>query len=243
MIAVEHGGMRVSRRTLVGASLVGFASRPVRSELAAMKHIVLLGDSVFDNAAYVGGSPDVQRQVADLLPQGSQATLLAQDGAFIADIPSQLQLLPRTATHLVISVGGNDALQASGLLDERATSVANAMEKIAIVADLFGRNYSAMLEEALKPALPIAICTIYEPRYPEPRQRTVAVTALAVLNDRITREAFSRSLTMIDLRVICDRDEDFANPIEPSARGGAKIAAAIVRFASGEQSSGVIGKT
>jgi hypothetical protein len=208
-----------------------------------MKHIVLLGDSVFDNAAYVGGSPDVQRQVADLLPQGSQATLLAQDGAFIADIPSQLHLLPRTATHLVISVGGNDALQASGLLDERATSVANAMEKIASVADLFGRNYSAMLEEALKPALPIAICTIYEPRYPEPRQRTVAVTALAVLNDRITREAFSRSLTMIDLRVICDRDEDFANPIEPSARGGAKIAAAIVRFASGEQSSGVIGKT
>ncbi len=194
--------MLASRRSLLGASLLGFASQPVRSELAAMKHIALLGDSVFDNAAYVGGSPDVQRQVADLLPQGSQATLLAQDGAVIADIPSQLQYLPRTATHLIISAGGNDALQISGILDERTTSVANAMEMLATVGGLFGRNYSAMLEEAIKPALPIAICTIYEPRFPEPRRRRVATTALTVLNDRITREAFSRGLTLIDLRVI-----------------------------------------
>jgi hypothetical protein len=30
--------------------------------------------------------------------------------------------------------------------------------------------------------------------------------------------------------LICDRDEDFANPVEPSARGGAKIAQAILGF-------------
>jgi len=35
------------------------------------------------------------------------------------------------------------------------------------------------------------------------------------------------------LRLICDEDADFANPIEPSARGGAKIAQAISRFAGG----------
>ncbi|MDP8949728.1 MAG: SGNH/GDSL hydrolase family protein, partial [Actinomycetota bacterium] len=29
----------------------------------AMNHVVLLGDSIFDNAAYVGGAPDVVRQV------------------------------------------------------------------------------------------------------------------------------------------------------------------------------------
>jgi hypothetical protein len=166
---------------------------------------------------------------------------LAQDGAVMADVASQLNYLPGTATHLVISAGGNDALQMSGILDESATSVANAMEMLAEVGDLFGRNYSAMLEDALKPALATAICTIYEPRFPEPRRR-VAATALTVLNDRITREAFSKGLTLIDLRVICDDDEDFANPIEPSARGGAKIAAAIVRFLSGDPSAGVIGK-
>jgi hypothetical protein len=33
-----------------------------------MNHIVLLGDSIFDNAAYVAGGPDVVRQVRDNLP-------------------------------------------------------------------------------------------------------------------------------------------------------------------------------
>jgi hypothetical protein len=105
-----------------------------------MKHIVLLGDSVFDNAPYVGGNPDVQQQLRDLVPQGSQVTLLARDGTLIAGIDSQLDSLPRTATHLAISAGGNDALQLSGILDERTTSVANAMEMLAAVGELFGRD-------------------------------------------------------------------------------------------------------
>ena len=48
-----------------------------------------------------------------------------------------------------------------------------------------------------------------------------------MFNDRITRAAFARDLPVIDLRLICDQDEDYANPIEPSVRGGEKIAAAI----------------
>lgn len=34
-------------------------------------------------------------------------------------------------------------------------------------------------------------------------------------------------MPLLDLRLICNEDEDFANPIEPSVNGGAKIAAAI----------------
>ena len=54
-----------------------------------------------------------------------------------------------------------------------------------------------------------------------------------LFNDCITREAFAGGLSLIDLRLICDRDEDFANPIEPSVRGGAKIAAAIAALVTG----------
>jgi hypothetical protein len=68
---------------------------------------------------------------------------------------------------------------------------------------------------------------------PEPRRR-IAVTALTALNDRITRAAFARGTSLIDLRLICAEDADYANPIEPSAQGGAKIAAAIAAFATGE---------
>src|SRR5689334_17141041 len=43
--------------------------------------LVLLGDSIFDNAAYVKGGPDVVSQVRHLLPAGWTADLLAVDGA------------------------------------------------------------------------------------------------------------------------------------------------------------------
>jgi hypothetical protein len=198
-----------------------------------VKHIVLLGDSVFDNGAYVEAKePDVRSQLQDLAGHGWRSTLHARDGAVIADIASQLRQLPADATHLVISVGGNDALSASSVLEERAASVDAALQRLADVRDDFWRNYAAMLQNVLRHNLPTAVCTIYEPRFPEARRRRAAATALTLLNDCVTREAFSKGLTLLDLRLICDEEEDFANPIEPSARGGAKIASAIAAFAS-----------
>ena len=52
-----------------------------------------------------------------------------------------------------------------------------------------------------------------------------------MLNDVVTRRAFARQIDLIDLRTICDADVDFANAIEPSVRGGAKIVRAILDFA------------
>jgi hypothetical protein len=226
--------MTMSRRTaLVGGALALAFARPIGAEAPVMKRVVLLGDSVFDNAAYVGSSePDVRRQVADLLPQDGQAILLAQDGAFIAGTVLQLDRLPRDATHIVVSAGGNDALREAGVLDESAVSVADAMNKLAAI-DGFRRDYSALLDAVARRGLPAAVCTIYEARFPEAARRRVAATALTLLNDRITVEAFSRRLSLIDLRLICDQEEDFANPIEPSARGGEKIARAIAAFTLG----------
>jgi hypothetical protein len=42
-----------------------------------MSHVVLLGDSIFDNARYVPGRPAVIEQVRQALPRPWQATLLA----------------------------------------------------------------------------------------------------------------------------------------------------------------------
>ena len=38
---------------------------------------------------------------------------------------------------------------------------------------------------------------------------------------------------LVDLRLVCAEDADYANPIEPSARGGAKIAGAIAELVTG----------
>ncbi|HEX8687376.1 MAG TPA: hypothetical protein VF654_12790, partial [Pyrinomonadaceae bacterium] len=52
-------------------------------------------------------------------------------------------------------------------------------------------------------------------------------------NDAIIRAAFEAGAPLLDLRLICDEDADYANPIEPSEAGGAKIADAILRLLSG----------
>jgi hypothetical protein len=199
-----------------------------------MRHIVLLGDSVFDNAAYVAGGPVVIEQVREQLPAGWRATLRAVDGSVIGSVERQLNQLPPETSHLVISVGGNDALGHAGVLDETTRSMADALERLAGIRDQFAQEYAAMLNGVLGRGLPTAVCTIYEPRFPDLRQRRLAATGLTVFNDCITREAFARGLSLIDLRLICDRDEDFANPIEPSVRGGAKIAAAIAALITGQ---------
>jgi hypothetical protein len=82
--------------------------------------------------------------------------------------------------------------------------------------------------------LPTALCTIYDTP-PSGSDYRLIRTALAVFNDMIARVAFSAGLALIDLRLICSEDEDYANPIEPSARGGDKIAAAIAAWAASSQ--------
>ena len=190
--------------------------------------MVLLGDSIFDNAAYVAGAPDVIRQVRQRLPYGSQATLAAVDGSKTRDVREQLRRLPADATHLVVSVGGNDALASSDFLTAPARSTAEALLNLANIGDEFERGYLTMLAEVLARGMPTAICTVYYPRFPEAALQRMAVAALAVFNDCIIRAAFAHGLPLLDLRSVCTEEGDYANPIEPSARGGEKIARAIV---------------
>jgi lysophospholipase L1-like esterase len=226
------------RNLLAGAAASCFTGAFVSSakSASAMNHIALLGDSIFDNAAYVGSGPDVVRQLRAILPQGWRATLNAVDGATIEDIRAQLARVPDDASHLVVSIGGNDALLEARVIEESARSMGAALDRLAGVRDRFQTNYRAMLEGVRSRMLPSAICTIYDARFPEPDMRRRAAVALAILNDCITREIFSHDLTLIDLRLVCDSDAAFANPIEPSVTGGAKIAQAIASFAAGTSS-------
>jgi lysophospholipase L1-like esterase len=198
----------------------------------AAGHVVLLGDSVFDNKAYVAGGPDVIAQLRARLPAGWRASLGAVDGAVTADVTRQLGRVPQEATHLVVSVGGNDALRQEPVLGEPARSVGEGMVRLGAVADRFQQDYRAMLAGILARRLSTALCTIYDPRFPDPLRQRLAIIGLALFNDVIAREAFAHGLPLIDLRLVCSEDADFANPIEPSVVGGAKIAAAIAGFAA-----------
>jgi lysophospholipase L1-like esterase len=198
-----------------------------------MTHIVLLGDSVFDNAAYVGGGADVVTRLRALVPVGWRATLKAVDGSVVNHVSWQLETTPDDATHLVVSAGGNDALMNAGMLGEGAESFAEVLNRLAGVAEAFESDYRRMLDALRATDVPVAVSTIYYPRMEDPLVQRLACAALATFNDVITRAAFEEGLPLLDLRLVCDEDSDYANPIEPSEAGGAKIARAILGLVSG----------
>src|SRR5436190_9512056 len=96
-----------------------------------MAHVVLLGDSIFDNVMYTAGGPAVIRQVSALVPSGWRASLLAVDGAIAAHVVGQMARLPRDASHLVLSAGGNDALGHVSIFDSSASSTAEVLWRLA----------------------------------------------------------------------------------------------------------------
>jgi lysophospholipase L1-like esterase len=204
-----------------------------------MAHLILLGDSIFDNTVYVPNDPPVIQQVQKYLSErdraASRATLLAVDGDAIQDIFRQLDRVPEDATHFFISVGGNDALQYAARLLQSNQSPTEMLKLTATMKNEFDRNYQRMLEAVLSLRKPTVLCTIYD-RCPllDPAMRLLAITALSMFNDCITRQAVQAGLPLIDLRVICDEATDYSaiSPIEPSAAGGDKIARRIVAIAA-----------
>ncbi len=218
-----------------------------------MTHVVLCGDSIFDNRPYVEpDEPDVTEQVNDLLPEGAKATRLATDGDVTQGVVRQMQSLPIDATHLFISVGGNDALGGINVFTEPVSNVGEALIQVSNLRNQFEVQYRDMLQHVLSKKLSLTVCTIYYPRFHSQNLERVfplggnvngeifqqmAMAALASYNDVIFRNAFQLKVPLIDLRVLCDEDEDFANPIEPSAKGGKKIARAIVDMLNSSEGS------
>jgi len=196
-----------------------------------MKHIVLLGDSIFDNVVYVSGGPDVVNQLGSLVPRDWQATLLAVDGSLTTNVIAQIPKIPASASHLIVSVGGNDGLSRADILQRKARSVGDAVDQLAALRAEFHQNYRRMLTALLALKLPLALCTVYDPRFPDPLTQRLTTTALNIFNDCILREAITHGLPVLDLRLICTEAEDYANEIEPDGPGGQKIAAGILNLA------------
>src|SRR5262245_20450383 len=195
---------------------------------APMGHIVLLGDSILDNAAYVGRGPAVIDQLRTALPPQWTADLLAVDGDVASSVPIQLEGLPESATHLVVSAGGNDALMRTALLEMPAATVAGALLVMAEAVEDFERDYRAMVASVTARELRVVLCSIYFSRFQEEAFQRVAIMALAGFNDAILRVAFDARLPVIDLRLVCTAPAHYDNEIEPSSAGGERIVAAIM---------------
>jgi hypothetical protein len=199
------------------------------------EHIALLGDSIFDNAAYTRGLPDVVTHLRRIVPAGVTATLLAVDGSTTADVHRQVAKLPSDVSRAAVSMGGNDAILHADALDLPVTSIRGALAIFHKRAAMFEASYRTALAEVVGHVPNTAVCTIYSGNLPRD-EAELARVGLMLFNDVILRVAFEAHLPVVDLRLVCVGSADYANQLEPSSQGAAKIAksiAAALGFATG----------
>lgn len=133
-------------------------------------HLVLLGDSTLDNGPYTEGGPCVADHIGSRLREGSTVSLLAVDGHTTHRVGGQLKNMPSAATHLVLSVGGNDALGHIGIFGrpEVVMDMVGAVSDLTDILDNFQESYRACLDQVLSHSLPTLVCTIYNGAFPDP---------------------------------------------------------------------------
>lgn len=196
-------------------------------------HVCLLGDSVLDNGFYVLPGPSVAEQLSALLPD-DQVTLCAVDGAKVGDVVAhQMAQIPDEATHIVLSAGGNDCLQAVHRY-EMGDLLAN-----------FRARYASLLDQLLLSLRPLRqqqliVFNIYRPRYDDsPLLYWLSALGLYWINRVIREEVQRRQVTLVDLESIFCKSDHYATPIEPSVVGGDLICANILHVLGAQAPTGV----
>eukprot|EP00475_Leptophrys_vorax_P007271 TRINITY_DN14600_c0_g1_i1.p1 TRINITY_DN14600_c0_g1~~TRINITY_DN14600_c0_g1_i1.p1 ORF type:complete len:257 (+),score=60.44 TRINITY_DN14600_c0_g1_i1:27-773(+) len=213
--------------------------------LPARPQVTLLGDSTIDNGTYTNGGPTVVDHVLEVVtsPEWNGAvTSFAVDGSLAQSVLAE-QLPKCEAVHsdlIFVSVGGNDGLRKLNILKKKVGGdgcVEDALEDLYRVVQEFKAAYEEMVEALVKFAASnegavVSLCTIYNPRV----SRDIAWLGVsteathlgvALFDDVIISTARKHGLIVVDLRALFTDPQDFANPIEPSAEGGKKMALAV----------------
>ena len=138
--------------------------------------------------------------------------------------PSRVRAIPAEVTHIVICVDGGWAIETSGLLQGSAQTIREALYGLASAADEFEKVFVRLIATATEAGVPTIVCTLVPARYVDPVQERAAAAALAIFNDRILRRAIAAQLSIVELRLICDEDSDYASETLLSHAGVRKVA-------------------
>lgn len=189
--------------------------------------LLLLGDSILDNAPYTHPAPDTTTHLQRLLASEWTVRRLAQDGATMRGLRLQLDALDYRPDVAVLSIGGNDLVPYIEIIERPATSAAEVLAELLAIADGFHLQYEAAARSVMERSARTVLCTIYEVPLQPPMAGTLARVPLGLVNDRILRIGAELGLEVLELRRVCTDVEDFVLEIEPSAQGAEKIARAI----------------
>jgi len=183
-----------------------------------IRHLVLLGDAL-QNIELGEGHPEDA-----LVPRPRNPWKLTVLQAPEILRKSRVRAIPAQASHIGICVDGGWAIETSGLLQGDAQSVRGTLDALASAADEFESIFARLIAAAKETGLPTIICTLVPARYVDRVQERAAATALAIFNDRILRRAFAARLSIVELRLVCDEDSDYASETLLSHAGVRKVA-------------------
>ncbi|MFH1605061.1 MAG: hypothetical protein ABIH03_14285 [Pseudomonadota bacterium] len=199
------------------------------------RHVVVLGDVLLEAYQSIDKTPG---KFEDALLPGTrdQWKISVISSAKIERAGSALAL-PPDATHALIFIEGNHAIEKSGLLDARTQAFGQTLDQIARAADEFEHTLYSLIQVAQAARLVIMVCTMFAPNYKDPARQRAASAVLAVFNDRVTKRAAEARVSLIDLRLTCNEPEDYDKPTQLS-QSGLQKAANVIRFAMLELDAG-----
>jgi hypothetical protein len=199
------------------------------------RHVVLLGDALLDAYSSIDKTPGKFEDA--LLPGTRDQWKISVVSAAEVERAGSSQVLPGDATHAIIFIEGNYAIERSGLLDSRPSACGQTLEQLSLAADEFERTLAQLIHVAKAARLVIMVCTMFQPCYRDPVRQRTACAALAVFNDRVIKRAAEARVSLIDLRLICNEPEDYDQPTRLS-QSGLQKAANVIRFAMFELDAG-----
>ena len=188
-----------------------------KEALTNMDTIVLIGDSVLNNANYV--SPGFT--VYDLIKSRHEnVQIYAADNSAIKDVIKQIENMPNKFntknTYIFVSAGGNDILNLSIHQDEDTAKV---------LFDMY-----LLLIKVIKQKFPNANIVALNIYYPPNPYYKIFYSTVELWNNLLKKNRSQQGYSLIDINKMLISEDDFTHDIEPSDIGGEKIANAIVDF-------------
>ena len=198
------------------------------SSNSSNQSIVLLGDSILKNNSYVSNGKAVDNILQERsLKNDKNIELysLAENNSKIVDVYSQINKIPldinNKSTTIFLSSGGNDIL--SFYVDQNGDTSDTGFLNTMLAA------YKKLVK-AIQTRVDLCQIVLLDVYYPTSNQFAQYKPILEEWNGLIADYARENSLGLLQISQIVTSNDDFTLGIEPSEKGGEKIAQSILDY-------------
>jgi lysophospholipase L1-like esterase len=186
--------------------------KSLKEGLTNNNNVILMGDSVLNNANYVPSGKSVYDRLKTKL---SKVINVAKDGATINDLYGQLDKIPvdlnKSDTYIFISAGGND------ILNKRTELSSNDIRRL---FDMYMEFLKALRTKL--GSVNVNIINLYLPTNPRYQSYKTSVEQWNKLINESSNKV-GEMYNIVDLYALLTSPNDFVYDIEPSESASDKI--------------------